>query len=176
MVRFTVTHDSPANIQLIFPDGVDIEFSGTLAKLVNLLGDYIPDYYTVIVPPGVTKWQSPRQDLSRGSFKCIKDAEKWAAEHVPGIRFNVVRIGERLAVAYALGNALAATTAFRVSHYPADKALQVERALGNGEFQGVPGIETSYGGESGSASEETARVELLGLMLTNPEILAACGG
>ncbi len=46
-------------------------------------------YFSVILAPGFTKWQSPNQHLSRGAFKSEREAHQWVAKNAPGEDYTV---------------------------------------------------------------------------------------
>ena len=46
-------------------------------------------YFTVLLPPGSSQWQSPTKVLSRGAFKTRREAFEWAAKNVPGVKVTI---------------------------------------------------------------------------------------
>jgi len=55
-------------------------------------------YFTVVLPPGATKWQSPRRTLTRGAFATNREAVAWAKKNVPGEHFTVREIEDVLPI------------------------------------------------------------------------------
>jgi hypothetical protein len=54
--------------------------------------DLTETYWTVVLEPGFTKWQSPSAKTTRGAFKTHKEARAWARENVPGQSFTVLMV------------------------------------------------------------------------------------
>ena len=53
-------------------------------------------YHTVVLPPGATKWQSPRKTLTRGAFNTEREAHAWAKKNVPDESYKVKEIKDVL--------------------------------------------------------------------------------
>lgn len=55
-------------------------------------------YFTVVVPPGVTKWQDPRKTLTRGAFNTEREAHAWAKKNIPNESYTVREIEDVLPI------------------------------------------------------------------------------
>jgi hypothetical protein len=75
-------------------------------------------YFTVVLPPGATKWQSPRRTLTRGAFLTKREAVTWAKENVPDEHFTVKEIEDVLPIKSA------STTRSRMTWAPEFRARQ----------------------------------------------------
>lgn len=62
---------------------------GSEVRRVILSGIQKLSYYSVILPPGSSKWQDPRRRLTRGAFDTEKQAHDWAKKNVSGVSYEV---------------------------------------------------------------------------------------
>lgn len=53
--------------------------------------DFVRFYWTILIPPSryPTKWHAPDVTVSRGAFRCKKDAHVWAALNLDGRPYTV---------------------------------------------------------------------------------------
>lgn len=60
-----------------------------LAELRALRAQGGSGYWSVVLPPGLSKWQHPRDTLTRGAFDSEREAHNWARKNIRGIDYSV---------------------------------------------------------------------------------------
>lgn len=65
---------------------------GIVSKETGELLEKVDTYYTVLIPPGLSKWQDPRQSLTRGAFKSKSEALSWARKNISEVPDYTVKM------------------------------------------------------------------------------------
>lgn len=58
-------------------------------------------YFTLMLPPGDSRWHSPTKTLSRGAFKSTREAVAWANKNIPGYDYTIKEFADPEAVEQA---------------------------------------------------------------------------